>query len=202
GGAYTEIRADGVVTDGDSSGGTSDIASVGATYVASAGGFSGTLALLDDGSIAIGTQVQQSDVREACTGAPVPSACLTASYPFGSGDAPAGDDRFTRRFAVVNLATAGPGAPFLADCIARDRAISILSGIPAGAQLTASFTATDRAGTTTTATALPPAAIAASTFACSGDPCLCCYLRFGVVDGPCLGLAGLVGPAAPAGLCH
>jgi hypothetical protein len=202
GGTYTEIRADGVVTDGDSSGGTSDVATVRADYVTSAGGFSGTLALLDDGSIPTGTTVQQSDVREDCTGAPVPSTCQTASYPFGSGDAPAGDNRFTRRVAAINLATAGSGAPLLADCVARDRAVQLLSGIPPGAQVTASMSAVDRAGTTTAGPALPPASVAASTFACDGDPCLCCYLRFGVVDGPCSGLEGLVGPSAPAGLCH
>ena len=202
GGAFTELRAEGHVTDGDSAGGTSDIASVSADWVASVGGFLGGLALLDDGSVPTGTQVQQADVREACTGAPVPSECLTASYPFGSGDAPAGDGRFTRRVAAINLATAGPGAPFLADCAALDRGVQILSGIPQGAEVAAMMSATDRAGTTTTGPAPPPVSIGASSFACSGDPCLCCYLRFGVVDGPCLGLAGLVGPGAPAGLCH
>ncbi|HKQ96236.1 MAG TPA: S8 family serine peptidase, partial [Candidatus Polarisedimenticolia bacterium] len=202
GGAYTEIRMEAVVTDNDASLPATDVANVRADYTANPGGLSGTLQLLDDGSVPTALMVQQADVRESCTGAPVPSECLTASYPIGSGDAPAADARFTRRVAAINLATVGSGAPFLADCIGRDRAVQILSGVPVGAVLGASFAATDRAGTTAAGPAQPTATVAASTFACSGDPCLCCYLRFGVVDGPCHGLAGLVGPGAPAGLCQ
>ena len=131
----------------------------------------------------------------------MPSQCSIATYSIGAGDLIPGDNLFTRHTAFINLATAGPGAPFLADCIARSRGIEVRQ-TPPGTLLTFTLSATDRAGTTTTWPTQPVAPVAASSFSCDGDPCLCCFLVYGVVDGPCSGLAGLVGPAAPAGTCR
>lgn len=200
GGGFTEVTAGAVVTDGDSTPGGSDVAGVFAWYNVSPGP-PASLALLDDGSAATGSFAQQGNVREACTGAPLPSECLIATYPTGSGDAAAADDSYTRRTAFVNLATAGPGAPFLSDCIARNRGIDLLAAAP-GTLLTFTIEAIDGAGSIATWPAQPVVPVETSTFSCSGDPCLCCYLVNGVLDGPCAGLAGLAGPAAPAGACQ
>jgi hypothetical protein len=160
-----------------------------------------TLALGDAGPVRPDPFPQQGSVRESCGGATMPAQCSPAIYFTGPGDPTAGDDQYTRRVAFVNLATVGPGAPFLADCVASARGIDVRQAAP-GTLMTFTVSATDRAGTTTTWPAQPAATVAASTFACSGDPCLCCFLEHGLFDGPCGGLPGLVGPADPAGACR
>jgi len=200
GGGYTEVATEAVVTDADSVPGRNDVLLVAAGYNATPG-MPPSLTLLDDASAPTGSFVQQGGIREACTGAPLPSECLLATYPTGSGDVTAADDRYSRRTGFVNLATAGPGAPFLADCVARGRGIDVLEAAP-GTLLTFTIEAFDRAGNIVSWPAQQVVSVDSSTFSCSGDACLCCFLRNGVIDGPCAGLAGLVGPGAPAGACQ
>ena len=200
GGGYTEVATEAAVTDADSMPGRNDVLLVAAEYNA-APGTPEFLTMLDDASAASGSFVQQGSIREDCAGAPVPSECLIATYSTGSGDVAAADDRYTRRTGFVNLATAGPGAPFLADCVARARGIDVLAAAP-GSLLTFTIEAIDRAGSIVTWPSQPVVSVDASTFSCSGDPCLCCFLQSGAIDGPCAGLPGLAGPGAPAGACQ
>jgi subtilisin family serine protease len=201
GGGFTQIDATALVTDADSLPGANDILSVWDDYVASAGGASGTLTMADAGPVRPESFVQQSTIREACAGSPVPSSCSMATYSVGPGDDTAADDNYTRRTAFVNLTTIGQGAPFLSDCIARDRGIEVRQA-PAGTILTFTTGAMDKAGSITYWPTHPAVTVGASTFSCSGDPCLCCYLANNVLDGPCAGLAGLVGPADTNGACR
>jgi hypothetical protein len=201
GGAFTEVTTTALVTDADSLPGTSDILLVSADYVESPGGATGALTLGDAGPVRPDSFAQQAGIREACAGAPMPSLCVTAFYSIGPDDGTAADDQYTRRTAFVNLAMPGQGAPFLSDCIARDRGIEVRLAAP-GRLLTFTTRAVDLAGNITIWPANPVVTVGTSTFACSGDDCMCCWLQHGVLDGPCAGLAGIVGPAAPAGACR
>jgi len=201
GGSYTEITSNAVVSDPDSIPNQNDVLLVAASYGIGAPDPLVYVPLLDDGPAYSASFLQQGGIREDCAGAPLPSACSFATYATGSGDATAADDGYTRRIGFVNLNTAGPGAPFLADCIARARALDVRQAAP-GTLLAFEISAFDRSGNVTIWPTQPEVTVDAASFSCSGDPCLCCFLLNGVIDAPCAGLPGLAGPAAPAGVCQ
>lgn len=207
GGTYTQLAMHAKVSDPN---GLSDILLVSASFIPDPTATvkqEATLVLFDDGSTLKFDYTQTGIVEEDCNSSSGTVTCQQAvSIKLTSNDPIKGDGNYTRQFALVNLNTQGPGAAFFRDCVATQNHQAPFASQP-GVQLSFRIDAVDNEGNLTTfptrllATAVP------STFTCSGDPCLCCFLRLGIQDvtspdGQCRGLPGLFGPDAPQGFCN
>ena len=217
GGTYTQFLFQAQVTDPNSTPGNNDIILVSASGVIGASGSTTpnetTLVMLDDGSSSAVnnfTYSQQGDFVIGCT---TDSAGQTTcqkdeNIPLTSNDPVANDGTYTRGFAFVNLNTSNNnGSAFLHNCIAKQaHQFPQPGGVP-NTQLTFRFDAVDKEGNLTTFPTRKSGVVGTSTFLCSGDACLCCYLQNVIGDvinpgGKCRGLPGMIGPANPTGLCN
>jgi hypothetical protein len=213
GGTYTELTMEAKVSDPDPapSGTRSDILLVSASFVPDptvTDKQEVTLVMFDDGNALKFNATQTSQIEEACTvsSTGVVDCSFNTRIKLSSSDPVANDGVYTRRFALVNLDTQGDGSALFRDCVATANGEAPFRS-PTGVQLTFRVDAVDREGNLTTSPTRPTTTTSASTFSCSGDDCLCCYLRLGVgdvtsVDGQCRGLSGLYGPDYPDGFCN
>ena len=212
GGTYTELTMEVKVSDPDPppAGAKTDILLVSASFVPNptiTDKQELTLVLFDDGNALKFNTTQTGIVDEDCSNTNGVVTCVNNSrIKLSSSDTLASDGIYTRRFALLNLNTQGPGAAMFKDCVATKNGQAPFTSVP-GVQLSFRIDAVDREGNLTTDPTRLPITTTASAFSCSGDDCLCCYLRLGVgdvtsPDGQCRGLQGLYGPDYPDGFCN
>jgi hypothetical protein len=126
--------------------------------------------------------------------------CYGAKYDVLSGDQTAGDGTFTRKLALPDKRSLPPPADgFLQDCILRDTGDTPLLSSQ-GDVYDFKIEAVDRQGNLTKWPVRLKAVIGTSNFACSGDPCACCFMQTNDVS-QCSGLDGVLTPAFPDGYC-
>ncbi len=213
GGIYTQINMEVKVSDPDSPADPTktDILLVSASFIPDPlvkTPEEVTLVLFDDGGTLKFDYPQSGSVYEDCSTSPTGQiVCRQAiRIPLTSNDKTQYDGTYTRHFALVNLTLQGPGAALFRDCVASANHQYPYSSPPLR-QLSFRVDAVDREGNLTTFPQRQTITSQKSDFTCSGDPCLCCYLRLGVQDvtspdGQCRGLPGLTGPDQPEGFCN
>jgi hypothetical protein len=213
GGTYTQLTMQAKVSDPNPgpSPGKTDILLVSASFIpdpTASQKVEKTLVLFDDGSVLRFNTFQNAPIDEDCkpnsTG--VVSCTFNSRIKLFSSDPVANDGMYTRRFALLNLSTQGDGQKYFTDCVATANGQAPFPS-RSGVQLLFRVDVVDREGNLTTFPTRLPVTTQASTFSCSGDDCLCCYLRLGVgdvtsIDGQCRGLQGLYGPDYPDGFCN
>ena len=228
---YTEALMSVQTSDPDTvAGQPNDILLVGASYQKSNTGgekFEATLVLFDDGSptpspftidafapAGIATDCQPTN---DCTGVPtdpqVGRICSPAHYSLTSNDPVAGDNTWTRGFAlvkggavltnnpVVRPFTPGDKSNLAYDCIAMSRQeYPAISDVQPGQPVKFKIEVVDRAGNLTAWPQPLQAPLILPTYTCDGDECSCCWLVSANPD-ECRGRPGLTGPGYPNGLC-
>jgi len=183
GGTYTAVHLEASITDRDSTPSSVDVSQVTAQYVYPGTSFVVGTDLLDDGGSTQEAVHQYNSIfPEDCVvmadGTP---DCRVAVYRVNSGDLVAGDALFTRSQAFIT-----PGIDsYLPDCIAKSNRQNS-TPMPPGAVLQFTIVARDREGNLSVLPATPDAAIGASTYSCSGDPCMCCFLETADLHSGCV----------------
>ncbi|HYV86851.1 MAG TPA: hypothetical protein VFB49_13140 [Patescibacteria group bacterium] len=204
-GSYTALRLSALVTDADSIPGRTDILLAIASYLdprPSTPPTEVSLLLLDDGSSAAFPSQQKAQWLEDCSDA-TPDACVCRAQVFAltSGDAISGDDRYTRRVALVNPST----NPLLRDCITQ-QAPQFQVLLAPDASIGFTFEVVDREGNLSRWPVEPAIREGTDTLSCAGDPCGCCLLLSIDPTSPppagCSGLEGMISPALPGGVCR
>jgi hypothetical protein len=133
--------------------------------------------------------------------------CDIATYKLNTNDQIKGDHLFTRGFAFFTLRQSLIAEGSLQDCIAKEKAQAPYSA--AGTQ-TFEFTieAVDRQGNLTEWAEKLRAEVVNNQFICTGDECLCCFIRTGNFGNRskdpllhCEDLPGVYAPEDPSGRC-
>jgi hypothetical protein len=201
---YTEAAFSVNVTDAESKPTASDILLVSASYKTTAGTKPTeiSLVILDDGSSNKFAYNQVGTVAEDCSSGAC--ACRGAVYQLTSNDVTAGDNVFTRGFAVVsnNIVLTSPtgfavGATDVArNCIANgNKQFPAFVDLKSGGIIPFKIEAVDKEGNLTTWPSQPTVTLDQTKFTCSasdGDDCACCLLLASVPT-DCHGRAGLIG---------
>lgn len=214
---YQRVVFKASVTDPQSIQGKSDILLVSASFIVPDSNNEDTLILFDDGSSTQFPYKQRGGLNalEDCTSIVrdfdptigdynASCDCRAGEYVLTSGDTTAGDGSYERVFAIFNV-LAQNGGGFIEDCIAKKNHQAPKSGLKVGATLEFRIDVVDRAGNVTTwPTKIPlPISDTTSSFQCSGDPCLCCFITHGSTQA-CKNqnLQGLIGVQTPDGYCY
>src|SRR5262245_49483482 len=163
-----------------------------------------SLVLFDDGSFNKFKFPQKiTTFGEACSTDVVTGACVCAGTKFDvvSGDQTGADGTFTRKLALPDKRSLPPtAAGFLQDCIMRSTGDTPILASQ-GDVYDFKIEAVDRQGNLTTWPTRLKAVIGTSNFACSGDPCACCFLQSNDPISQCKNLEGVLSPLFPDGYC-
>lgn len=221
GATYTQFMFHANVSDPE---GNSDIILVTASYAFGRPPEETSLVLFDDGSNSTTNPLVYTETGQVptnCTSTGGQTTCNKATQiSLKSNDPVANDGNFTRGFAFLILSTQLDelGGAYARNCIAiqaHQYPQGKAESAP-GTTLSFRFDAVDKEGNLTTFPARQLATTGPASFECSGDDCLCCYVRCstaGLSDPQpnctpgdpsccnCVGLPGMIGVGAPAGLC-
>lgn len=202
---FSEVSFKVKVSDPNSSTGQSNILLVSASYQDPdpANKTESSLVLFDDGSFNKFKFPQKSNlVGEFCIDDAFGNcSCFLAKYDVVSGDDTSGDGTFSRKIALPDKRSLAPPADaYLQDCIMRGTGDTpILS--TQGDIFEFKIEAVDRQGNLATWPVKLKAVVGTSSFACSGDPCACCFMQTSEPNPVCSGLDGVVTPGFPDGFC-